>query len=175
MPRERHSYWNGNVRLSLITFPVRLYAAVLQKEKIRLHKLERGTGERIHYQNVTDDGDIVEPEDIVKGYEYEKGQYVEIDDNELKKLRVESSHMLDIVQFTDIRNIDPIYFDRPYYMVPDTKLAHEAFITLRDALRSSKKVALGQITLSGKERIAAIKPACNGLVVETPRYEYEVR
>lgn len=173
--KKVHSYWNGHLRLSLITFPVRLHAAVVEAEKIRLHKVERGTGERIHYQNVTDDGDVVEPDDIVKGYEYEKGRYVEIEDEELKKLRVESSHMIDIVQFTASSEIDPIYFDRPFYLVPDGKLAHEAYITLRDALRQSKKIALGQITIAGKERIAAIKPACNGMVLETLRYEYEVR
>lgn len=172
---KMHSYWNGHVRLSLITFPVRLYAAVVEKEKIRLHKIERGTGERIHYQNVTDDGDVVEPQDIVKGYEYEKGQYVELEDRELKQLRVESSRMIDIVQFTHAGDIDPIYFERPFYLVPDGKLAIEAYITLRDALRASKKIALGQVTIAGKERIAAIKPSCNGLVLETLRYDYEVR
>ena len=170
-----HSYWNGHVRLSLITFPVRLYAAVVEKEKIRLHKVERGTGERIHYQNITEGGEVVEPQDIVKGYEYEKGQYVELEDKELKQLRIESTRMIDIVQFTSAAEIDPIYFDRPFYLVPDGKLAIEAYITLRDGLRASKKIALGQVTIAGKERIAAIKPSCNGLVLETLRYDYEVR
>jgi DNA end-binding protein Ku len=175
MAAKAHSYWNGHVRLSLVTFPVRLYAAISDTDKIRLHKVERRTFRRIHYQNITDDGGVVEPEDVVKAYEYEKNQYVPIEDDELKKLRVESTHLIDLVQFTEMADIDPIYFDRPFFMVPDSAIAEEAFITLRDSLRESGKVALGQITLANKERIAAIRSLDKGLVLETLRYDYEVR
>lgn len=171
----QRAYWNGHIRLSLVTFPVRLHAAVTDTEKIRLHKIERSTGRRIHYQNATEDQERVEPADIVKGYEYEKGQYVPIEDEELKKLRVESKHMIDLVQFTDMHDIDAIYFEKPYYIVPDGPVANEAFVTLRDSLRASKKVALGQITLAGKERISCIRPCGKGLVLETLRYANEVR
>jgi DNA end-binding protein Ku len=171
----QRAYWNGHIRLSLVTFPVRLHAAVTDTEKIRLHKIERSTGRRIHYQNATDDQHRVEPDDIVKGYEYEKNQYVPIEDDELKKLRVESKHMIDLVQFTDMHDIDAIYFEKPYYIVPDGPIADEAFVTLRDSLRAAKKVALGQITLSGKERIGCIRPCGKGLVLETLRYANEVR
>jgi DNA end-binding protein Ku len=170
----QRAYWNGHIRLSLVTFPVRLHAAVTDTEKIRLHKIERSTGRRIHYQNATD-GHAVEPDDIVKGYEYEKGQYIPIEDDELKKLRIESKHMIDLVQFTDMHDIDPIYFDKPYFVAPDGPVADEAFVTLRDSLKEAKKVGLGQITLAGKERIAAIRPCGKGLILETLRYANEVR
>jgi DNA end-binding protein Ku len=171
----QRAYWNGYIRLSLVTFPVRLHAAVTDTEKIKLHKIERNTGRRIHYKNATEDRETVEPADIVKGYEYEKGQYVPIEDDELKKLRIESKHMIDLVQFVDVRDIDPIYFDKPYYIAPDGPVADEAFVTVRDSLREAKKVALGQITLAGKERIAAIRPCGKGMVLETLRYANEVR
>lgn len=170
-----HAYWTGHIRLSLVTFPVRLYPAVTESEKIRLHKYDRETGDRIHYQNVNDEGEVVEPEDIVKGYEYEKGSFIPIDDQELDSLRQESKHTIDLVQFTDIDSIDPIYFDKPYFIAPDGKLAEEAYITLREALRKSHKVALGQVVLNNRERIAAIKPCGKGLLMETLRYNYEVR
>ncbi len=169
------AFWNGHVRLSLVTFPVRLYAAVTDTEKIRLHKIDRKTGERIHYKNATDTVDEVQPADIVKGYEYEKGNYIQLEDKELDKLRTESRHTIDLVQFTNINDIDPIYFDRPYFMAPDGPIAQEAFVTLRDALRQEGKAALGQITIAGKERIAAIKPCGKGMLLETLRYNYEVR
>lgn len=175
MAKEARPYWNGHIRLSLITFPVRLYAAVVEAEKVRLHKIERKTGKRIHYQNITDSQRVVEPDDIVKGYEYEKNRYIPIENDEIKKLRVESTHMIDIVQFTDLKDIDAIYFERPFYVVPDNKMAQEAYITLRDALRETHKIALGQITIAGKERISAIKACGKGLVLETLRYEYEIR
>lgn len=170
------AYWTGHVRLSLVTFPVRLYAAVTSTSKIQLHKYNRETGERVHYQDVSGkDREAVDKEDIVKGYEYEKGRYVPIEDEELEKLRAESGHTIDLIQFTQSRNIDPIYYDRPYFMTPDDKIAHEAYITVREALRQAGKVALGQIVIGGRERIAAIKPCGNGLILETLRYAYEVR
>lgn len=175
MANMARAYWTGHIRLSLVTFPVRLYAAVTDTKKIQLHKISKNSGERIHYKDSTASEGIVEKEDISKGYEYEKGQYVEISDKELKKLKAESSHTIDLVQFTDLKEIDPIYFDKPYFVAPDGDLANEAYVTVRDALFHSKKVALGQITIAGRERIAAIKACEKGLILETLRYNYEVR
>lgn len=175
MPQNARAYWKGNIRLSLVTFPVELFVGVSDSKKIRLHKISKDSGERVHYKDSTESEGVIEKEDIVKGYEYEKGQYVEINDKELDKLRIESTHTIDLVKFTDMKEIDPIYFDKPYFVVPQGKLAQEAFITVRDALRESKKVALGQITIGGRERIAAIKPCGKGLLLETLRYNYEVR
>jgi DNA end-binding protein Ku len=172
---EARPYWTGYIRLSLVTFPVRLYAAVTSTKKIKLHKLSRNSGERIHYKDTTESEGAVEKENIVKGYEYEKGQYVEIEDAELKKLRAQSRKTIDLVQFTDLSDIDPIYFDKPYFVAPDGEIAFEAYVTLRDSLRNTHKVALGQIVIGGHERIAAIKACHNGLLMETLRYGYEVR
>jgi DNA end-binding protein Ku len=175
MPADARAYWKGHIRLSLVTFPVHLYTAVTDTQKIKLHKISKDSGERIHYQDTTATEGAVAKEDIVKGYEYEKGHYVEIEDDELQKLKVESRHTIDLVQFTDIKDVDPIYFDKPYFIAPDGEIAMEAYVTLRDALRETKKAALGQITIAGRERIAAIKPCGKGLILETLRYDYEVR
>jgi DNA end-binding protein Ku len=113
--------------------------------------------------------------DIVKGYEYEKGSFVPIEDKELEKLKLESEHTIDLVQFCDISSIDSIYYDNPYYIAPDGDIAQEAYLTLREALKKSKKVALGQVVLHNKERIVALKPCGKGLLLETLRYNYEVR
>lgn len=171
----QHAYWKGHIRLSLVTFPVRLYPAVTESEKIRLHKYDKDTGQRIHYQNVNEDGDVVDPDDIVRGYEYEKGAYIPIEDKEIDKLRLESKHTVDLVQFVDLSSIDSIYFDNPYYVSPDNKLAKEAYITVRDALKKSKKVAIGQVIIANRERIVALKACGKGLILETLRYNYEVR
>jgi DNA end-binding protein Ku len=172
---NNRAYWKGHIRLSLVTFPVELYPAISDAQKVKLHKISRKSGERIHYKDTTESEGDVKKENIVKGYEYEKGHYVEIEDEELRKLKVESSHTIDLVQFTGLKDIDPIYFDKPYFIAPDGDIAMEAYITLRDALRESGKIALGQITAGGRERIAAIKACGKGLLLETLRYNYEVR
>src|SRR5690606_5154902 len=171
----RHAYWTGHIRLSLVTFPIRLYPATSTAEKIRRHKYDRESGQRIHYQNINEDGEVIDPDDIVKGYEYEKGSFVPIEDEEIDKLRLESKHTIDIVQFTDIASIDPIYYDAPYYVAPCGDRAQAAYLTVREALHKSKKVALGQVVLHNKERIVAIKPCGKGMLMETLRYNYEVR
>lgn len=171
----QHAYWTGHIRLSLVTFPVRLYNAVTETQKIRLHKYDRETGERIRYQNVNMEGEPVEPEDIIKGYEYQKGSFVPIEDEELEKLKMETKHTIDLVQFAPLSSIDPIYYDSPYFIAPEGEIALEAYLTLRDALKETKMVALGQVVLSSKERIVAIKPCGKGMIMETLRYNYEVR
>lgn len=169
------AYWKGHIRLSLVSFAVRLHAAITATEKLSLHQYDRDTGERIRYHKVTDSGEDVEAEDIIKGYEYEKGHFVPIEDEDLDKLKLESKHTIDLVQFTDMDDVDPIYFERSYYVVPDGEIAEEAFITVREALKASRKAAIGQIVLSNKERIVTLRPCGKGLVLDTLRYAYEVR
>lgn len=169
------AYWNGHMRLSLVTFPVHLYPVVDEAAKIRLHKISRKSGERIHYSNRTDSQKDVSATDIVKGYEYKKGHYVPIEDDDIKALKLESTHTIDLVQFTDITDIDAIYFDKPYFVVPGDDMGQEAFITVRDALRQEKKVALGQVVMAGRERIVAIRPCGKGMILETLRYADEIR
>jgi DNA end-binding protein Ku len=169
------AYWKGHIRLALVSFPVRLYAAVTQTERIALHRIHRETGERVRMQNVVPDEGPVEKSDIVMGYEYERDHYVPVTEEELDGLQVESKHTIDLSRFVDLAAIDPIYFDKPYFVAPDGDIATEAFVTIRDALRAAKKVALGQIVLSKRERVVAIQPCGDGMILETLRWAEEVR
>jgi len=169
------AYWKGHVRLALVSFPVQLYAAVTSTERISLNRIHRETGERVRMQNVVPDEGPVDKDDIVMGYEYERGRYIPVEDEELESLDVESKHTIDLTRFVELSSIDPIYFDRPYFVAPDGDIATEAFVTIRDALRRARKVALGQIVLSKRERIVAIQPCGRGLLLETLRWADEVR
>jgi DNA end-binding protein Ku len=169
------AYWKGYLRLSLVTAPVRLYSAVTESGRIAFHKIHKPTGERIHHENVVEGVGEVDKGDIAKGFEYEKGRYVIVEDEELERLRLESAKVIDLVQFSDRDELDPLYFDKGYFVAPDGKVGDEAYRVIREALRRSGKVALGQIVLSRRERIAALRPCGRGLVLDTLRYEYEVR
>lgn len=169
------AYWKGHIRLALVSFPVRLYAAVTSTERISLHRIHKETHERVRMQNVVPDEGPVERDEIVMGYEYERDKYVPVSEEELDALDVASKHTIDLARFVDLSNIDPIYFDKPYFVAPDGEIATEAFVTIRDALRGAGKVALGQIVLSKRERIVAIQPCGSGLLLETLRFADEVR
>ena len=169
------AYWKGHIRLALVSFPVRLYAAVTSTERISLHRIHRETGERVRIQNYIPDEGPVDRDDIVMGYEYDRDRYIPVEDEELEGLEIESKHTIDLSRFVDLSDIDPIYFDKPYFVAPDGDIATEAFVTIRDALRHSKKVALGQIVLSKRERVVAIQPCGKGLLLETLRWADEVR
>lgn len=168
-------YWSGHVRLSLVAFPVRLYPAIESKSQVTLHQYHKPTGERIRYQKIVPELGPVDSDEIVKGYEYEKGSFVELEEGELDQLKLESTKTIDLVQFVESDEIDEVYYERPYFMVPDGKIGEEAFRVVRDALKNARKVALGQIVLASKERIAAIRPCSKGMVLETLRYAEEVR
>lgn len=169
------AYWKGHVRLSLVSFPVQLIPAIDSKERVTFHRVHRGTGQRVRYQAVVPERGPVESEEIGKGYEYEKGRFVIVDDEEIEKLRLESTHTLDIVQFVDLHEINSVYYDKPYFMLPDGAFAEDAFRVVRDAMVETKKVAVGQIVLSTKERIASVRPCDRGMLLETLRYNDEVR
>ncbi|MCF3932717.1 Ku protein [Acuticoccus sp. M5D2P5] len=169
------AYWKGHIRLALVSFPVRLYAAVSQTERIALHRITRDTHERVRIQNVVPGEGPVERDDVVMGYEYDRDKYIPVEDDELEGLDVESKHTIDLSRFVDLSDIDPIYFDKPYFLAPDGDIASEAFVTIRDALRHAKKVALGQIVLNKRERVVAIQPCGKGLILETLRWADEVR
>lgn len=169
------AYWKGHVRLSLVSFPVQLIPAIETKERVTFHRVHKKTGQRVRYQSILPDQGPVENEEIGKGYEYEKGRFVIVDDEELDKLKLESSHTLDIVQFVDAHEIGPMYYEKPYFVLPDGAFAEDAFRVVRDAMRETNKVAVGQLVLSSRERIAALAPCERGLVLETLRYHNEVR
>ncbi len=169
------AYWKGHIRLALVSFPVRLYAATTSTERISLHRIHKETHERVRMQNVVPDEGPVERDDIVMGYEYDRDKYVPVTEDELEAIQVESKHTIDLSRFVDLDEIDAIYFDKPYFVAPDGDIATEAFVTIRDALRASRKVALGQIVLSKRERIVAIQPCGDGMLLETLRFADEVR
>lgn len=173
MPAPARPYWTGFLKLSLVTIAVRLYTATSEREKIRFHQIHEPSGERVRQQLVVPGIGPVEREDIVKGYEYEKGRYVTVDPDDLKRLRLETTDTIDIVQFVD--DIDPIYFDSPYYLVPDGSVAEEGYRVIREALRDSGKIAVGQLVINGQERVIAIRPLGTGLLGNSLRYQDEIR
>ena len=167
-------YWSGQIRLSLVSLPVHVYAALSRSRQVALHEIYRPTGQRVHHQNVVD-GEPVERDDIVKGYEVEKGEYVLIEPDEIKDLKIPSAEVLDIVQFVNADAIDAVYFETPYFVAPDGQSSEDAFAVIRDALRQSGKIGLGQLAIGGRERLCAIKPCGSGILLETLRYEDEIR
>jgi DNA end-binding protein Ku len=173
MPAPARPYWTGFLKLSLVTIAVRLYTATSEREKIRFHQIHEPSGERVRQQLVVPGIGPVERDDIVKGYEYEKGRYVTVDPDDLKRLRLETTDTIDIVQFVD--DIDPIYFDSPYYLVPDGSVAEEGYRVIREALRDSGKIAVGQLVINGQERVIAIRPLGTGLLGNSLRYQDEIR
>lgn len=167
--------WTGNLRLALVAVPVRLYPATKTGAQISFHQVHEPSGKRVRYQKVVPGLGPVDTDEIVKGYELTKGSYVLIDPEEIEALRMETKKTLDLVQFVKQGEIDPIWFDRPYYVVADGDLAEEAYGVLRDALRSSGRLGLGQFVMRGREYVAALKPCGNGLLLETLRFADEVR
>jgi DNA end-binding protein Ku len=167
--------WTGQIRLALVALPVKLYSALDAREKISFNQIHEPSKQRIRYEKVAPGVGAVDKDEIVKGYEYSKGRYVLFSDEEFEALKVESKKTLDMIQFAPADTIDPIYFDKPYYALPDGKLADEPYRVVRDALKNTKTVGLGQITMRGRSYIAAVKPYEDGLVVETVHYAEEVR
>lgn len=169
-------YWKGYLRLSLVSCPVALYPATTEREKVRFNQLNRNTGNRIRYQKVdADTGDEVESDDIIKGYEVSKGQYVEITDDELEAAEIESNRTIDIERFVPRSEIDDLYNVRPYYIAPDGDVGFEAFVTIREAIAATKMVAIGRLVLTTREHMIAIEPRGKGMMGTLLRYPYEVR
>src|SRR6201982_360857 len=168
--------WKGFLRLSLVTCPVTLYRATSESEKISFNQLNRATGHRIKYLKVdADTGDEVPNEDIVKGYELDKGQYIEGTKEELAEIALESTRTIEIDEFVDKADIDPRYLIRPYYLRPDGKVGHDAFAVIRETIREMDKVAIGRLVLTNREHIIALAPLDKGLMGTLLRYPYEVR
>ncbi|MBI1188683.1 MAG: Ku protein [Alphaproteobacteria bacterium] len=167
--------WSGTLRLALVSIPVKLFAATRSGARISFHQVHEPSGKRVRYQKVVPGLGPVDTDEIVKGFELEQGRYVLIDPEEIEDLKLEAKRTLNLAQFVEHGEIDPIWFARPYYVVPDGEPAEEAYGVLRDALRSSKRIGLGQFVMRGREYVAAIKPCGNGLLLETLRFADEVR
>ncbi|MGA9583152.1 MAG: Ku protein [Allosphingosinicella sp.] len=168
------AYWKGQIRLALVSIPVEIFSATKSGASIAFNQIHEPTGKRVKYEKVVPGVGPVEPEDIVKGYQYEKGSYVLLSDEEIESAKLESKKTLELTQFVNYDDIDVLYYEKPYFVVPADDLAEEAFIVLREALRRTKKVALGQLALRGREYLVSLKPCGRGIVLETLRYADEV-
>ncbi|MCP3398325.1 MULTISPECIES: Ku protein [unclassified Bradyrhizobium] len=168
--------WKGFLRLSLVTCPVALYPATSDTEKVSFNQINRKTGHRIKYLKVdAETGDEVTSEDIVKGYKVDTDTYIEVTKDELDDIALDSTHTIDIDEFVPKADIDNRYLIRPYYLVPDGKVGHDAYAVIRETIRSMDKVAIGRVVLTNREHIIALEPLESGLMGTLLRYPYEVR
>ena len=169
-------YWKGYLKLSLVSCAVALVPATSSSARTRFHTLNRKTGNRLRQRMVDEEtGDEVEREDRVKGYEVGRGSYVQVEDKELEKVALESTHTIDVESFVPRSEIDQRYLDTPYYLIPNDKVAQEAFAVIREAMRDEKRVALARVVLYRREHIVMLQARDIGMLASTLRYEYEVR
>jgi DNA end-binding protein Ku len=170
------AYWKGYLKLSLVSCPIALFPATSEREKISFHQINKDTGHRIRYKKVdADTGDEVNNSDIVKGYEIAKGEYIEVEAEELEAVAIESKRVIDIEEFVPRREIDELYLRDPYYIVPDGEVAQQAFAVIREAIRKEGMVALGKVVFTSREHIIALEARGKGMLGLTLRYPYEVR
>lgn len=168
-------YWSGNLRLALVTIPVQLFSATRSGAKLSFHQIHQPSGKRIRYEKTVPGLGPVDTDEIVKGYEVEKNKYVLLSDEELDEVKLEAKKTIDLVQFVKQSEIGPLYFDRPFFLAPDEDSDGESYVVLREALRKTGMVALGQMVVRGKSSIVALKPCAQGLLIETLRYPDEIR
>jgi DNA end-binding protein Ku len=181
-------YWTGRIQVSLVSFGVQLFVATESKSQISFHQISRSTGERVRHQKVLESAAdsssetaaaTVGKDEIVKGYEHRKGEYILIEPSELENLKVPSKHTIEVSQFVDMDELLPEYIEKPYFVVPENDSQAEAFAVIRKALRKSGKVAIGKVSFSGRENIVAIRPAGDeaqgGMMAYTLRYSSELR
>lgn len=166
--------WRGQIRLALVSIPVEIYPATKAGKSIAFHQVHEPSGQRVRYEKVVPGIGPVDRDQILKGYEVDKGEYVLLDPEEIEKVKLESRKTLELTQFVDYADIDPIYYDKPYYVVPADDLAEEAFVVVREALRKAKKVGIGQLAMRGQEYVVSLKACGRGMVLETLRYADEV-
>lgn len=167
--------WKGQLRLSLVSIPVEMYTATVTGARISFRQIHKPSGKPIHYEKVAAGVGPVDKDDIFSGFEVEKDEFLLIDPKEIDAIKLETKKTFELVQFVSQSDISPIYYNAPYYLVPADDLAQDAYRVVRDALRAAGKVGLGQITMRGREHLAAVRPCGDGLLVETLRYADEVR
>jgi DNA end-binding protein Ku len=167
--------WKGYLKLSLVSCPVALFPATTTSERVSFRTLNRATGNRVKRQFVDEqNGDPVETEDQIKGYEVAKGEFIQIEDDELKSVQLESNHTIDIEQFVQRSEVDQLYLDTPYYLTPTDRVGDEAFAVIRDAMRAEKMVGLARVVLFRRERIVMLEPRDKGITVTSLHYANEV-
>jgi DNA end-binding protein Ku len=167
--------WKGYLKLSLVSCPVALFPATTTSERVSFRTLSRATGNRLRRQLVDEQtGDVVDAEDQVKGYEVGKGEFIQVEDDEIKSVQVESNHTIDIEQFVRRSEVDELYLDTPYYLTPTDRVGEEAFAVIRDAMRAQKMVGLARVVLFRRERIVMLEPRDKGITVTSLHYANEV-
>ncbi len=177
MPR---AFWSGQLRISLVSFGINLIPATEAKSEIRFHQIDRRTGERVRHQKVSaDNEEPVEKGDIVKGYEYSKGQYIQLEPSEIEELRIESRHTIELDQFVNADEIDPAFYEKPYFVLPENAAQAEAFAVVREALEETGQVGLGKFAVGGRERLVAVgaphDSKLRGMMAFTLRFAEELR
>ena len=169
-------YWKGYLKLALVSCPIALYTAASSSERVSFRQINKKTGNRLRQQLVDEvTRELVETEDKGRGYEYAKGAYIEIDDDEIDAIAVESNHTIEIDSFVPRAQIDERYLDSPYYIIPNDQVGQEAFAVIRDAMRGKAMVALARVVLAKRERVIMLQPWDKGLMGTTLRYPYELR
>jgi DNA end-binding protein Ku len=170
------AYWKGYLKLSLVSCPVALYPASSEREKISFHQINEDTGNRIRYLKVdAETEEPVESDKIIKGYEVGKGQYIQVEPEELEAIAIESKRTIEIDEFVPRKEIDELYLNSPYYIVPDGEVGQQAFAVIREAISEEGMVALGRVVFTSREHVIALEPRGKGLLGVTLRYPYEVR
>jgi len=174
MPAPRAT-WKGFLKVALVSCPVKLFPAVTQADEIHFHNLNPETHNRIALKpHDPETGEEVAKEDLVKGYEFEKGQFVLVDKAELDAVKVQSTKTVEIETFVDRAEVDVIYYDRPYFMVPDGKLAEQAYVVVAEAMRRTDTVGIGRVVMQARERLVALAPREEGLLMNLLRAKDEV-
>lgn len=168
------AYWQGQIRLALVSIPVEIYPATRSGAAVSFRQIHEPSGKPIKYEKVVTGVGPVDPDEILKGYEISKGNYVLLEQEEIEAVKIESRKTLELVQFVEADAIDVLYYEKPYFVLPADDLAEEAYAVLRDALRQTKKVGLGQLSVRGREQLVSLKPCGRGLVLEVLRYADEV-
>jgi DNA end-binding protein Ku len=176
MPAPGHVYWRGFLRLQLVSINVDIYAATESASEIHFNQIHKPSGKRIKYEKVVPGIGPVDNADIVKGYQIEPDVYVTLEPEEVEAIRLESKKTIDMVQFVEAREIDPRYYERPYYIVPKDEIAAEGYLVIREALKKAGKLGLAQITMHGREHLGVIAPIDKkGLLLNVIRYDEEIR
>lgn len=168
------AYWQGQIRLALVSIPVEIYPATKSGAAISFHQIHEPSGKRVRYEKTAPGVGPVDPDEIIKGFEVTRGNYVLLEDAEIEAVKIESRKTLELVQFVGAHEIDVLYFEKPYFVVPADDLAEEAYVVLREALKAAQKVALGQLSVRGREQLVSLKPCGRGLILEVLRYGDEV-
>lgn len=167
--------WKGQLRLSLVSIPVEIHSATKSGARVSFRQIHGPSGKRVRYEKTVPGIGPVKTEDILKGYELGDDEYLLLEKDEVDAIKLETKKTLELVQFVGLSEIPPLYYDRPYYVIPTDDLAEDAYRVVRDALRQADKVGLGQLTMRGKEYLCALRPCGDGILLETLHYADEIK